>query len=189
MAWYGYVDVPHSTYEEWKQNTINNGYDVDGYWGCQCWDFASLFWRNVGYAAGYPLTGPNHSAYECWTVSREANQGSEFDLIYNKEEIKIGDVIVFGGGANGHIAFANEDYGGTDSMECLGQNQGGGTPGPGGGTSVSLNILNLSGFLGAFRYKGWESTPPQPPLPSLTTNNHFPWVLIARKLRNRNNVI
>ena len=56
MAKYtGYVLVPHNTYLAWKTNTLNNGYDVDLAYGCQCFDFASLFWYNVGFPTGYPL--------------------------------------------------------------------------------------------------------------------------------------
>lgn len=187
MAWYGYVDVPHSTYDEWRANTIGNGYDLDGYYGCQCWDFASLFWRNIGFPAGYPLTGPNHAASECWTVNRIANQGDKFDLIYDYTQIKRGDVIVFSG-IPGHIAFADDNYNGSMRINCLGQNQGGGTPHPSGGTSVSVNSLNLGEFLGAFRYKAWH-TPPTPPTPEPTTRSHFPWVLFANKLRQRNNML
>ena len=31
----GYVDVPHSTYDEWRANTIGNEYDLDGSHGYQ----------------------------------------------------------------------------------------------------------------------------------------------------------
>ena len=181
----GYVDVPHSTYSEWKSNTLGNEYDLDGSYGCQCWDYASLFWRNVGFAAGYPLTGPNHSADECWTVSREINKGTEFDLITNVIEIQIGDVIVMNAtNANpfGHITFADEDYNG-NYIWCIGQNQGG-TPLPGGGTAVTRNHLGLGDFLGAFRYKAWHTTPPTPTYTS-KGRTRFPWVLYARKLRNK----
>jgi len=183
----GYVSVPHSTYDEWRSNTIGNEYDVDGYYGCQCWDYASLFWYNAGFGTGYPLTGPNHSAYECWSVSREANKGNEFDLIYDKTQIKRGDIIVIDGTStfeNGHITFADEDYNGTDSIWCVGQNQGG-TPSPGGGTAVTRNQVYLTNFLGAFRYKPWEG--PTPPTPS-TKRNKFPWVLYARRLNYRRNI-
>lgn len=186
MAWYGYVDVPHSTYTEWKNNTVGNGYNLDNSYGCQCWDFASLFWRNIGFPSGYPQTGPNLAAYECWTVSRSANQGDKFDLIYDKTQIKTGDVIVMGPvsfNPYGHITFADEGYNGTDSLRCFGQNQGGGTPDPAGGTTASVNVLGLDQFLGAFRYKGWESSPP----PSSKSRGHFPWVLYQRRLNQRRN--
>ena len=183
----GYVDVPHVTYDEWRNNTIGNEYDLDGYYGCQCWDYASLFWRNIGFPAGYPLTGPNQSAYECWTVSRVQNQSyggtTYFDLITDVNNIKRGDVIVMAGNLSnppGHITFADEDYDGSGRIWCVGQNQGG-PPSPGGGTAVTRNNLGLDLFLGAFRYKEWGGGP-TPPTPTVKKNK-FPWVLYARKLR------
>ena len=177
----GYVDVPHANYAEWRGATIGNEYDLDGYYGCQCWDYASLFWRNVGFGVGYPLTGSTQSAYECWTVNRETNKGDKFDLIYEKSQIKRGDVIVLNATSSnpaGHITFADEDYNGTDYIACVGQNQGG-TPSPQGGTPVTLNTLGLQDFLGCFRYKEWHQ--PTPPIGS--TKKHFKWVLYANKLR------
>lgn len=182
----GYSDIPHSTYAIWKANTIGHEYDLDGSYGCQCWDYASLFWRNVGFPAGYPLTGSNGSAYECWTVSRTQNAGSTFTLIYNKSDIKEGDIVVLNGNSSnpyGHITFADEDYNGTDNLWGVGQNQGG-TPLPGGGTAVTRNIVGLDLFLGAFRYNDWHQ--PTPPTPT-SRNNHFPWVLYARRLNQMRN--
>ena len=177
----GYVDVPHGDYLTWKTNTLGQAYDLDGQ-GCECWDYASLFWRNVGFSAGYPLTGSNHFAYECWTENKVVNAGNEFDLIENLNEILTGDIIVLDGNITnppGHITFANEDYNGTQYLSCMGQNQGG-EPDPSGGTAVTINTLYMGEFLGAFRYKGWHI----PPIPRRKST--FPWVLYARKLRENN---
>lgn len=184
MAVHGYVDVPHENYNQWMLNTLGEGYDLDGYYGCQCWDYASLFWRNVGFPAGYPLTGPNISAYECWTVSRNQNAGTQFDLIYDKTLIKTGDIVVLAGTTEnpaGHIAFANEDYRG-NMMVLLGQNQE--STDPSVGSAVSINNINISNFLGAFRYKAWHQ--PVPPTPTQNRKSKFKWVLYANKLRKRN---
>ena len=182
----GYSDIPHATYSMWKLNTLGHEYDLDGAYGCQCWDYASLFWRNVGFPAGYPQTGPNLSAYECWTVSRTQNAGNVFDLIYDKTQILTGDIIVMNGttaNPSGHITFADENYNGTNTIWCVGQNQGG-TPSPSGGTAVTRNQLGLGDFLGVFRYKAWHTTPP-----TLVTTTHrstkFPWAIYARKLREK----
>lgn len=181
----GYSDIAHSTYSEWKINTIGRAFDLDGSYGCQCWDYASLFWRNVGFPAGYPQTG-NGNAYGCWTLRRDVNAGDEFDLIYDKTQIQEGDIIVMNGTSSnppGHITFADENYNGSNNIRCLGQNQGG-TPDPSGGTPVTLNTLGLGDFLGAFRYKAWHSTPPTP----TEIKHHFKWVLYAKHLRNRSNM-
>lgn len=194
MAFFtGYVTLPTNTYLAWKDAVAGNGYDADGYYGCQCWDLAAEFWYNVGFPQGYPHTGPNHSAYECWSVNKEANASYDgttyFDLITDINQVKQGDVIVWdqhGSYTAGHIGFADEDYNGGGSIAVLGQNQGsGGTPPPvshpDGGTTANVKSLSVNYFLGAFRYKGWEQ--PTPPTPTMATRGRFPWVLYARKLR------
>ena len=198
MAFYtGYVVLPTNTYLAWKTAVAGNGYDADGYYGDQCWDLAAEFWYNVGFPTGYPLTGPNHYASECWTVNRNNNisyNGTEyFDLITNLSDVKQGDIVVIDGiGAfspTGHIGFADEDYNGSGNLNILAQNQGsGGTPpaisNPNGGTTANVKSLSMTYFLGAFRYKEWEQ--PTPPTPT-TTKTKFPWVLYANKLRQKRN--
>ena len=195
----GFVNLPVDTYANWKNAVAGNGYDADGYYGDQCWDLAAEFWYNVGFPTSplYPKTGPNGYASECWTVSRydniDYNGTTYFDLVVNVEDVRQGDVVVFPG-APGHIGFADEDYDITKAgyIAILGQNQGsGGVPpavsNPNGGTTANVKDLwvgtpsNPTGFLGAFRYKFWNPTPPPP---SPTEKKHrFPWVLYDRKLR------
>ena len=196
MAFYtGYVTLPTNTYLAWKNAVNGNGYDADGYYGCQCWDLAAEFWWNVGFPQGYPVTqqGGNGSAWMCWTYSREINKGDKFDLIYNLSDVKQGDVIVWDGTTSfpdGHIGFADEDYDGSGQIAVLGQNQGtGGTPPPishpNGGTTANVKKLGTANFLGAFRYREWEN----PPTPVLRTSGKFKWVLMRRRLNQmRNNI-
>ena len=198
MAFYtGYVDLPTSTYDVWKSAVNGNGYDADGYYGCQCWDLCAEFWWNVGFPQGYPLTGTNHYASECWSQNRYNNisyGGTQYvDLIENLSDVKRGDVIVWGGSSGyptGHIGFADEDYNGSGSIAVLGQNQGsGGTPPPishpNGGTTANVKTLGTINFLGAFRYREWEDTPPTPPI--TRSKGSFKWVLMARKLNQMRN--
>lgn len=195
MAFYtGYVTLPTNTYLAWKNAVNGNGYDADGYYGCQCWDLAAEFWWNLGFPQGYPITQPggNGSAWMCWTYSKDINKGDKFDLIYNLSDIKQGDVIVWDGTTSypdGHIGFADEDYNGSGSIAVLGQNQGsGGTPPPiahpNGGTTANVKTLGTIGFLGAFRYREWNDGPTPPAHPS---RSHFKWVLRARKLNQMRN--
>lgn len=191
MAKYnGYVLVPHNTYLAWKNNTLNNGYDVDGSYGCQCWDFASLFWYNVGFPTGYPHI-TNSSAYTMWNL-RDQNVSYNgtvyFDLVYNLSDVKQGDIMVYDGTAYnpyGHVGFADRDYSGWDTSDyefpILSENNGG-TPDPAGGAYVNVHGYDTRLFLGAFRYRGWNDVPPTP---SYTRRTHFPWVLYARQIRNR----
>ena len=196
MAYYsGYVDVPHSSYDEWKNNTLNNFYNIDFSSGSQCWDFASLFWRNLGFPIGYPVI-TSSSAYTMWanrTTNASYNGVTYFDLIYNLTDVKKGDIIVynyFSGNPYGHVGFADEDYAtwsashpGDYEFPILSENNGG-TPDPAGGAAVNVHGYDTRLFLGAFRYKGWEVTPPTPSVRK-PTRKRFPWVLYANKLRDK----
>lgn len=194
MAKYtGYVDVPHATYSEWKANTNGNGYDIDGSYGCQCWDFASLFWRNLGFPAGYPLITAS-SAYTMWEnrASNIAyNNVTYFELVTSVNDIKQGDVIVFNytpSNPYGHVGFADVNF--TDwvpsviepyEFPILSENNQG-TPDPAGGSYVNVHGYDIRLFLGAFRYIGWETITPTET--TILKRKKFPWVLYARNLRN-----
>ena len=162
------------------------GYDVDGWYGYQCWDLAAELWMNIPefQNSGYwPHTGPNSAAEECWTVSKTANAGNSFDLIYNLSDVKRGDVIVIGSSpisSVGHIAFADEDYSGGTSMNLLGQNQV--NPSAVYGHIPTVTSVGVSAyFLGAFRYKEWAT-----PVRVKTTEErkHFPWPVAWRHWRS-----
>lgn len=167
----GYVDVPHGSYQEWRDATLGNGYDVDNAWGNQCWDFCALLWYQYGLRL-ITKPGGNGTAQDCWLVSRAANAVPPFEAVYNKQEIKRGDVIVLGstyGGGTGHIAFADEDYNGTDRMDLLGQNQGQGSLAP-----SNIATLNIGRFLGAFRNTDWDESSPEPYKGGIKAKK-FPW--------------
>lgn len=199
MAFYtGYVLLPTNTYLAWKNAVAGNGYDADGFHGDQCWDLCAEFWYNVGFPTGYPLTGPNHSAYECWTVNNTNNisyGGTQyFDLVYDLVNVKQGDVVVFNKNADnsaGHIGFADEDYNINKNgyIAILGQNQGsGGIPipvaNPAGGTTANVKDLYAQvDFLGAFRFKAWHQ---HHDINTYINKKRFPWVLYANKLRSKN---
>lgn len=197
MFYTGYQLIPINTYLAWKNSVVGNGYDADGSYGDQCWDLAAEFWYNIGFPQGFPQTGTNHYAYECWSESRynniSYNDKTYFQLINNLSDVQQGDVVVLNGTADnpaGHIGFADTDYDGSGYLNVLGQNQGtGGTPppviNPAGGTTANVNRLGMNDFLGAFRYIAWHS--PTPPSPSLK-NSKFKWVLYAKKLKEMRNI-
>lgn len=194
MAVYtGYVSIPHGTYDEWRNATNGNGYNYDYSYGCQCYDLAVEFWWNVGFPTGYPIIS-ELSAYKMWEY-RDRNisyNGTQyFDLIYDVTQIKRGDVIVFNRTSSniyGHVGFADVDYSNWTpdpnnpyEFPVLSQNNGG-TPTTGGGSLTNVHGYNINLFLGAFRYREWETTPPTP---SPTTQHKFPFVLYARRLRQK----
>ena len=89
-----------------------------------------------------------------------------FDQIWHLEDVKRGDCIVIDSSpvsTTGHIAFADEDYAGSNMMNLLGQNQVNPSPTEGHIPTVT-NIDVGSYFLGAFRYKAWIG--PEPPTPT-----------------------
>ena len=184
MAHYnGYVSLPTNSYDEFKNAVNGNSYDADGISGCQCVDLIKELNYNLGFSSPYYDTGGTNYAWGGWTNvnARNFNAGSSYTLVYDKTSIKKGDVIVMGATTSnpaGHICLADEDYNGSDSLRCLGQNQGG-EPAPGGGTTININTLRLNDFLGIFRLNKWQPTPPTP----TRSRSKFPWVLYARKLR------
>lgn len=170
-----------SSYQAFREQVLDNYIDMDNYAGAQCWDGVDAVYEKLGY---YLITRPegNGSAYMCWTISKDANtHPPTLTQVTRIEDLKRGDMIVFNRnvgwvGADGHIAFADEDY--TDgllSIKCLGQNQYGGTPVPSGGSAFNISEISLLGFLGAFRYDEWQQPTP-PPKPTVKKRK-FPWVV------------
>lgn len=188
--YYGYVTVPHTTYDIWRNNVNGNGYDVDypyGY-GCQCMDLAALFWWNVGFPQGYPVssTGNADGVWNRRNDNLSYSGVDYFELVYNLSDVKRGDIIVYDISPFGHIGFADEDYStwsaahpGDYEFPILSENNGG-TPDPDGGSWTNVHGYDTRYFQGAFRYIPWKQPGPEPTI----KRGKFPWFLIARKLRN-----
>lgn len=179
----GYAFVPQViTYDEWRNYCLNHGVNVDFSYGNQCWDVCALLWYQYGLRL---QTGPLGVAFECWTVSKNANARPPFAAVEGVENIKRGDCIVFnreGSFWRGHIGFADEDYNGSGFINCLGQNQGQGT-----GYGIPSNVVRMSvrNILGGFRNTKWKVSPdPEPPTPE-SKPHKFPWVLYSNKFRGR----
>ena len=187
------VEVDISSFDAFKNATLGNGYDIDGYYGYQCWDYGALLWGNIGryghqgtpYNYPYLSTGGTGYAYGIW-LARTGNATDQFELIFNLSDVKKGDLVIldkgrFVGDTSGHDAYADEDYNGTNTLRLLGQNQE--NPSATVGHVVTLDNMDVSKFLGAFRFKQWIAPPPPPP-PVQRKKSKFPWVLYANKLRN-----
>ncbi len=184
------VPVDISSYDAFRANVLGNGYNVDGVFGYQCVDMAKLLAGNAGRPSPYWLSQPDGYAREGWTdsVSRAYNASNYFTLVYNKADIKRGDLVVLNATTSnpyGHIAFADTNWdANTVSAILLGQNQV--DPNPTIGHVNTLTEINVTTFLGAFRFNAWQQ--PVPPTPSEKKEN-FKWVLYARKLRHQRNNI
>lgn len=178
----------YDTYNHWRDFCLTHGIDVDFAHGNQCWDVPALLW----YQYGLRFQTGNGLAYGTWVYMRDVNAKFPFAKVGDdnlpamerKRLIKRGDCVVFSaGGLNytGHVAFADEDYNGTDTLKCMGQNQGQGSRY---GTPSNIAELNLKKFLGAFRNTLWK--PEEPPTPiSEISRGGFPWAIYSRKFRNR----
>lgn len=174
-------NVAHATYDEFRAATISHSYDLDGYpisQPYQCWDSVDLLYQQAD-VNQYLYTAANvgqgeGTAKSCWLndTARALNGSGNFRPIYNVNEIKRGDIIVFNTYGNwysssGHIGFADEDYNNTDYINILSQNFYG-------KYYVDVDRAYLGqAFLGVFRFIPWETTPPTPT--PTTKKRHFPW--------------
>lgn len=181
-----------SSYRAFKTDALlrasqDLGYDVDNHYGYQCWDLAAELWMNIpefGSQQLWPKTGPNSYAEECWTVSKDINTGNSFIQITDKTQLRLGDVVVIGPSPislTGHIAFCDEDYS-SDDMMLLGQNQV--NPSLTLGHIPTVTQVNISAFLGAFRYIDWIQ--PTPPQPSTSSKSRLPIILTSLRLQGYN---
>lgn len=148
--------VAVQTYDAFRNEVLGKGYDIDGAYGYQCWDGTALLWQQLGRSL---MTG-NGCASGCWTLKKDVNAGSQFELITNAKDVRRGDVVVFSTGQYGHIGFADENYNGSGSIKLLGQNQGGSPKGAKGGAGFNVINMSMATFLGAFRFKNWKTTAP-----------------------------
>lgn len=151
-------NVPTSSYAAFRAAVMGRGYDIDGYYGWQCWDGAALLWQQFGLSL---VTG-NGLAIGCWDLKRDVNKYDKFVLISDYSKLKRGDVVVM---RPNHIGFLDGKDG--DYMVIMGQNQGG-NPGPNGGSSFNLVRITKSAFAGAFRLKKWS-------VPTVTRTKLITW--------------
>ncbi len=155
-----YVYAPTGTPWEFKDYTINKCWDTDNFpegAKSQCWDLGDLFWQN--YSGRNLSTCGTGGAKGAW-LCKEQNAGDEFDLIYDKTQLKAGDWVIFNGGQWGHVGMALGGYN-NGYVALLGQNQGGYTC-PEGGQATNIINISLKDFAGAFRPKTYEKPSPEP---------------------------
>lgn len=144
----------------------------------ECWDYINLIWSHLGSKYWtYPPDDPtatNHGVK--WGVLNadafSANQIAGLTFISNIGDVKRGDIVVTTGGNFGHAGFINSDYvAGITTYQIYSQNYEG-------RHSVGMDVYSIAEFGGAFRYEAWN-------IPVEKMRHRFPFVLYARKLRNR----
>ena len=156
----------------------------------ECWAYINLLWSHLGgrYYT-YPPSDPsstNHGVKWGWlnAEARAANTITHLTQVTRIEDVKRGDIVVTYGDEFGHAGFADEDYNGSGYLQLYSQNYNG-------RRSVAKDNNNMETFAGAWRYDAWY-TPPTPPTPTpsaVRKKKPFPWVLYARRLNNKRNMI
>lgn len=127
------------TVKEWIDSTFGKRYDMDGYYGAQCWDYFAYFVYAFKLALSVycKLT---HYAGDLWKLRYEYGYYKYFDFITDVNQIKDGDWCFW----DKHVAMY---YHGMQ----YGQNQHG-------YACVTAEPFDRTGFLGAMRYKGWTKS-------------------------------
>lgn len=196
--WHTNLDgVDFSSYKAFKNSVIGQGWNLDGYYGAQCWDGCDMLYRHIGRvfrtSSYYGGDGGISSTWED-TRCRAYNGAEPMSVVTDLTKIKKGDLVIFSryyGGGYGHGGYANSDYAGSNNIEILSQNYR--NYNLTNGSPFSLDVMNLTYFLGAFRWSGWNGGDPGPNPPDPTPgygsstfpHGKFPWVLMAHRLRAR----
>lgn len=143
--------------EEFRNATLGKRIDVDNFpkeQPYQCWDLPAFFWsRVVGRFLATKQGGGG--AKDCWNYSRIYNAGSEFELITDRNALRVGDWLIDNGGEWGHVGMITGIVAQGQVVRLLGQNQPYGY----------VNEINFSlrNFAGAFRLKAWNNSPSPAP--------------------------
>lgn len=149
----------------------------------ECWDYINLIWNHLGNKYWtYPPDDPsstNHGVKWGWIIAecRTLNTLSGLTQVTNVSNIKQGDIVITADSVYGHAGFAKTDYDSINNRIIMySQNYAG-------DRFVQEHVMDMTNFLGAWRYDAWQPTPPTPTPTS--DKKRFPFVLYARKLRNQ----
>lgn len=132
------------TPQDYRNEVLGQRFDIDGYYGAQCWDGYAHYMQNLGY--GYAHCTSSGYVRDVWNNRTSNGMHDSCEVVTIMQQ---GDVAVFGVTAEtpySHIAIFMRDNGNGTGV-FLGQNQG--------GTNGAYNevTFSYSGILGAFRPK------------------------------------
>lgn len=145
------------SYQDFKNTHLGNGYDIDGWFGDQCWDGFAEYCNYLG----VPVINCTDSGYaqDLWTQRHSNGILNYFDEV---EVMQPGDVAIFDVTPStpySHVAIFDSDAG-NGYGNFLGQNQGGEQKNPNGGGVFNIVALPYSAtFATAFRPKSSNSNP------------------------------
>lgn len=147
-------------YQDFKNEVLGKGFDIDGMFGYQCWDGYAQYckWLGVPYA-NCTVTGYVRDIWE----QRQSN-----GILNNFDEVEVmhpGDVVIFkvtqGWTPYSHVAIFDSDIDGTYGW-FLGQNQNGSPVHPDGGSGFNLFKLPYwTTYPTAFRPKHFPEDKPK----------------------------
>lgn len=134
------------TFSHFRKTVLGKGYNIDGYYGAQCWDgFAQYckYW-------GYPVINTSLTGY-----AKDLWNDQHFNGILHHfracSEPKVGDVVIYTecpSAPKSHVGIVSKIY--SNKLLVLGQNQGGKLY-PGGGSVFNEIYMSRVGVLGYFR--------------------------------------
>ena len=140
------------TYEQFKNEVLGKGFDIDGAFSAQCFDGAMYYSQWLG----YPVFNCTVTGYvqDIWTQRKKSGILNYYDEV---ELLQPGDIVVFKKHSStplSHIAIFDHDAG-NGYGAFLGQNQG--------APDMSFNIVNLpydATYPTAFRPKCFAQSAP-----------------------------
>lgn len=148
--------VDTSTVDAFVKDTLGKCLLGGNSYGYQCVSLANVFWYSYADRAVSTCgTGLAKGMMNC----SEQNAGSEFEVIWNTDDIIKGTWIVTGGSYTGHICMAL-DKPVNGYVKCLGENQGGKSCGEGTlGSATNIVNLSIKNFIGGYIPKSYISKP------------------------------
>lgn len=160
------VDI--STPETFMAATWNQCIYLNNPYGSQCYNTTALLMENqVGYYPSTCGTGGAKGIWDCKEENARGNGVTHYDLIYNPEELRIGDIWVSHNGVFGHTGMVAGDpfyEGGVLYVPLYSTNQGGRNC-DGGGQATNIINISVNTFSGGLRWTGWDYLFPEPVTP------------------------
>lgn len=151
------------TIQDFYNYAIGKAFDIDKFYGAQCWDGYAEYCRWLG----VPYANCNVTGYAQDIWKNRENNGAliGFEPIYALDKLHDGDVIVFDRNAQlpgSHVGIFRK-YDGLNGVVVLGQNQ----RGDGSGYAFTQDWYDKRNIIGALRPKEFSkpTTPPKPQKP------------------------
>lgn len=146
-------------YNKIKSECLGKAYDIDGYYGAQCWDFAAYVMEH--YYGGHPIHCGITGYVQDIALTRKTNGILNFMIdVGLQATLQPGDICIWKRGAPdcplSHIALYDHDNGQSE-VYFLGQNQG--------HPYVTIQRISTAGIIAVFRAKNMAKSEVKPAKP------------------------